>query len=46
MSAAYIGVIVWWLENDMPCSPSSLAEQMIQMNAQGPYQLLKQHRNP
>ncbi|MDP4163542.1 MAG: TetR/AcrR family transcriptional regulator [Bacillota bacterium] len=44
ISAAYIGVIVWWLENDMPFSASSMAEQMIQLNASGPYQLLKQNR--
>ncbi|MFE6139585.1 MULTISPECIES: TetR/AcrR family transcriptional regulator [Bacillus] len=43
ISAAYIGVISWWLENDMPCSPSSMAKQMIQINLQGPIQLLEQY---
>ncbi|MGE7877904.1 TetR/AcrR family transcriptional regulator [Peribacillus muralis] len=45
ISAAYIGVISWWLENDMPCSSASMAKQMIQINMQGPIQLLEQNLN-
>ncbi|PJN91617.1 TetR/AcrR family transcriptional regulator [Bacillus sp. mrc49] len=45
ISAAYIGVISWWLENDMPFSSASMAEQMIQINMQGPIQLLGQNLN-
>jgi AcrR family transcriptional regulator len=46
ISAAYIGVISWWLENDMLESPSSMAQQMIQINTQGPIQLLKKYQKP
>ncbi|KWW21442.1 MULTISPECIES: TetR/AcrR family transcriptional regulator [Peribacillus] len=45
ISAAYIGVISWWLENDMPFSSASMAEKMIQINMQGPIQLLGQNLN-
>ncbi|WP_433958366.1 TetR/AcrR family transcriptional regulator [Cytobacillus horneckiae] len=36
-SAAYLGVIVWWLENDMPYTPKFMATQLMRITVQGPY---------
>lgn len=33
--AAYLGVISWWLENDMPSSAEDLSELLIQLTNQG-----------
>ncbi|HDR6289190.1 TPA: TetR/AcrR family transcriptional regulator [Bacillus cereus] len=44
IASAYIGVIKWWLENDMPYSPEVMANQMIQLNSKGPIHLIKSHK--
>ncbi|WP_170958289.1 TetR-like C-terminal domain-containing protein [Bacillus pseudomycoides] len=41
--AAYIGVISWWLENNMPCTLSSMAEQVIRINMRSPIKLLENY---
>lgn len=38
---AYLGTIIWWLENDMPYSPKHMAEQLTKLSTVGPYE-----RNP
>ena len=37
ITSAYIGVIIWWLENDMPYSPTYLSAVLTQLAAVGPY---------
>lgn len=36
-AAAFLGVIVWWLENDMPYSPKYMAAQLLRLAIKGPY---------
>ncbi len=36
-SGAMIGVIEWWLENDMPVTPEGLAEYTLQLSVSGLY---------
>jgi AcrR family transcriptional regulator len=40
MASGYIGVIRWWLENDMPYTPEVIARQLIHMYAVGCYKAL------
>lgn len=37
ISSAYLGVIIWWLENDMPYTPKFMATQLTRMSTVGPY---------
>jgi len=32
ISSASIGLILWWLENDMPCSPNQMAAWSVQLS--------------
>ncbi|PGL85674.1 TetR family transcriptional regulator [Bacillus sp. AFS054943] len=43
IASAYVGVIEWWLENDMPYSPASMADQMIELNSKGAIYLINSH---
>ncbi|MGE7674545.1 TetR/AcrR family transcriptional regulator [Lysinibacillus sp. NPDC094403] len=36
-AAAFLEVIVWWLENDMPYSPKFMATQLMKITVKGPY---------
>ena len=36
-AAAFLEVIVWWLENDMPYSPKFMAAQLMTITVKGPY---------
>jgi len=36
-TAAYLGVIVWWLENDTPYTPTYLASQLTRISTTGPF---------
>ncbi|MGE7110087.1 TetR/AcrR family transcriptional regulator [Lysinibacillus sp. NPDC047702] len=36
-AAAFLEVIVWWLENDMPYSPKFMAAQLMTITVTGPY---------
>lgn len=36
-TSAYIGVIIWWLKNDMPYTPIYMARQLTRMSTVGPY---------
>lgn len=40
MSAAYVGVIHWWVEKGMPCSPAEMAEKLIAIYRDGLYRSL------
>lgn len=35
LGAAYLGVISWWLEHDMPYSPEEMEKQLLVMTLQG-----------
>ncbi|MEP7285095.1 MAG: TetR/AcrR family transcriptional regulator [Chloroflexota bacterium] len=37
VAGSIIGLITWWLENDMPISPEDFAHQTLQLTAYGPY---------
>lgn len=37
-AAAFLGVITWWLENDMPYTPKYMAGQLMRMATVGPYE--------
>ncbi len=37
ITSAYLGVMVWWLKNDMPYTPSYMATQLTRMSTVGPY---------
>ncbi|MED4727164.1 TetR/AcrR family transcriptional regulator [Aneurinibacillus migulanus] len=37
ISAAFLGVIIWWLENDMPYTPKYMATQLMRLATHGPY---------
>lgn len=37
ITSAYLGVIVWWLKNDMPYSPTYMATQLTKMSTVGPF---------
>lgn len=36
-AAAFLEVIIWWLENDMPYSPRFMATQLMRISVMGPY---------
>ncbi|USG68293.1 TetR/AcrR family transcriptional regulator [Brevibacillus ruminantium] len=36
-AAAFLGVIVWWLEKDMPYTPKYMATQLMRLAIKGPY---------
>ncbi|MGE5702630.1 MAG: TetR/AcrR family transcriptional regulator [Clostridia bacterium] len=36
-ASAYLGVIFWWLEQDMPYTPTYMARQVTQMSSRGPF---------
>ncbi len=36
-AAAFLEVIVWWLENDMPYTPKFMATQLMRITLKGPY---------
>ncbi|QRG67027.1 TetR/AcrR family transcriptional regulator [Brevibacillus choshinensis] len=36
-AAAFLGVIVWWLENDMPYTSRYMATQLMRVAIKGPY---------
>jgi len=40
LAASYIGVIQWWLENDMPYSPSEMADKVMIIYREGMYRCL------
>lgn len=37
ISSAFLGVITWWLEKDMPYTPKYMAKLLMQLGIQGPY---------
>lgn len=37
LASAYIGVIVWWVNNDCPGSVQVMAQHMLTLTIQGPY---------
>jgi AcrR family transcriptional regulator len=40
MASGYVGLIRWWLENDMPYTPEEIARQLIHLYAMGCYNAL------
>ncbi|MDO3412437.1 TetR/AcrR family transcriptional regulator C-terminal domain-containing protein [Saccharibacillus sp. CPCC 101409] len=44
IGSAYVGVIYWWLDNDMPYTPEEMTEQMIRLNSNGPIRLVRESR--
>lgn len=43
IGSAYVGVIYWWLDNDMPYTPEKMTEQMIELNSKGPIQIIRMY---
>lgn len=37
ISSAYLGVIIWWLKNNMPYNPVYMATQLTRMSTVGPF---------
>lgn len=37
ISSAYLGVIIWWLKNDMPYTPPYMSTQLTIMSTVGPF---------
>jgi AcrR family transcriptional regulator len=37
IAAAYIGLMQWWLENDMPYRPEQMAEMIVRLYAASPF---------
>lgn len=37
ITTAYLGVIMWWLRNDMPYTPAYMAKQLTRMSTIGPF---------
>lgn len=37
ISSAYLGVIIWWLKNDMPYTPTYMSTQLTVMSTIGPF---------
>jgi AcrR family transcriptional regulator len=37
IASAYLGVIIWWLKNDMPYTATYMATQLTRMSTVGPY---------
>lgn len=38
ITSAYLGTILWWLENEMPYSPLEMATQLTTLSTIGPFQ--------
>lgn len=38
ITSAYLGTIIWWLENDMPYSPKYMATQLTIISTVGPFE--------
>ncbi|MDQ1236945.1 AcrR family transcriptional regulator [Paenibacillus sp. SORGH_AS306] len=43
IGSAYVGVIYWWLDNDMPYTPEKMTEQMMELNSRGPIQIIRMY---
>ena len=39
-TSAYVGVVIWWVENNCPYSPSDMAVHLLNLTLQGPYRAL------
>lgn len=37
ITSAFLGVVIWWLNNDMPHSPNYMATQLTTMSTVGPF---------
>lgn len=37
ITSAYLGVIIWWLKNDMPYTPAHMAKQLTRLSTVGPW---------
>lgn len=37
ITSAYLGVIIWWLKNDMPYTPAYMAKQLTRLSTVGPW---------
>ena len=37
IAAAYVGLMQWWLENDMPYRPEQMAEMIVRLYASSPF---------
>lgn len=37
IASAYLGVIIWWLKNDMPYTPTFMSTQLTIMSTVGPF---------
>lgn len=35
---AYLGTIIWWIQNDMPITPEAMAEQLTRLSTTGPFE--------
>ncbi len=46
LGAAYLGVISWWLEHDMPYPPEEIERQLLSMTWQGLNGLIKNENRP
>ena len=40
IASAYVGVIQWWLENDMPYTPAEIADHLVTLYVSGVYRAL------
>jgi AcrR family transcriptional regulator len=40
LGSAFLGVVTWWLQNDMPYLAQDMASQLIQLTTKGLYQIL------
>ncbi len=38
LKSAFLGVIIWWLENDMPYSPKYMSSQLTVISTIGPFE--------
>ncbi|MCT6923026.1 TetR/AcrR family transcriptional regulator [Metasolibacillus sp.] len=36
-AAAFLEIVIWWLENDMPYTPKFMATQLMRITIKGPY---------
>ncbi|MBD7986279.1 TetR/AcrR family transcriptional regulator [Sporosarcina sp. Sa2YVA2] len=39
IATAYLGVIIWWLKNGMPHSPTYMSKQLTRMSTVGPFEV-------
>ena len=40
LAASFIGIVQWWLENDMPYTPEEMADKLMQLYRDGVYRSL------